>query len=86
MPVAGGRATNSPERGRRYPHQPERGNRILLFVRRAHQTRPGVPAPYVFLGPVSLVSATGERPIAITWRLATPMPRAFFPQVKVVDS
>jgi len=74
------------ERGQRYLRQQERGNRILLFVRRDKQSRPGITAPYVFLGPVTLVDAVGERPIAITWRLATPMPRAFFQQVKVVAS
>ena len=30
--------------------------------------------PYVFLGPVRYVSHKGNRPMAITWELATPLP------------
>jgi hypothetical protein len=35
-------------------------------------------APYTFLGPASYVSHTGERPIAITWKLRHPVPTEFF--------
>lgn len=35
-------------------------------------------SPYLFLGPASYVTHTGDRPIAVTWKLATPMPTDFF--------
>ena len=50
---------------------------ILLFVRDTHQDPFGT-APYQFLGPASHVEHQGERPIAITWKLAQPMPADFF--------
>jgi len=50
---------------------------ILLFVRDTHQDPFGT-APYQFLGPATYVSHQGERPIAITWKLAHPMPVDFF--------
>jgi hypothetical protein len=37
-----------------------------------------IAAPYLCLGPASLVDARGNRPISITWRLAVPMPQTFF--------
>lgn len=58
--------------GRRYIESPSNGWSFYLFVR----TDP--EAPYAFLGPVSFRSATGDRPIGVTWELATPMPGALF--------
>jgi hypothetical protein len=55
--------------GKRYV---ERGSRVLLFVR-SERTE-----PYLFVGPVELVSAEGNRPIAITWALRTPLPEEVF--------
>ncbi len=34
--------------------------------------------PYVFLGPATYVEHRGERPVAFTWRLTTPMPEELF--------
>ena len=34
--------------------------------------------PIAFLGPVTYESHTGDRPIAITWRLANPMPAVLY--------
>jgi hypothetical protein len=34
--------------------------------------------PFTFLGPVSYVEHRGERPVAFTWRLASPMPEELF--------
>ena len=50
---------------------------VLLFVREQANDDFGT-APYLFLGPASYVKHEGERPIAITWRLDTSMPAAFF--------
>jgi hypothetical protein len=55
--------------GRRYV---ERSSRVLLFVR-SERTE-----PYLFVGRADLVSAEGDRPIAITWALRTPLPEDVF--------
>lgn len=49
---------------------------VLLFVRETQQGEFGT-SPYLFLGPVHYVSHTGNRPIAITWRLDHAMPTDF---------
>ena len=38
---------------------------------------------YVFLGPARYVSHQGERPMAITWRLAHPIPVAFLEETRL---
>ena len=50
---------------------------VLLFVRHEQKDEFGT-SPYLFLGPMQYVSHTGDRPIAITWRLETPMPTNLF--------
>lgn len=50
---------------------------VLLFVREEKKDEFGT-SPYMFLGPATYVSHEGERPIAITWRLTTPMPADVF--------
>jgi superfamily II DNA or RNA helicase/HKD family nuclease len=50
---------------------------VLLFVRHEQKDDFGT-SPYLFLGPATYVNHTGDRPIAITWRLKTPMPTDFF--------
>ncbi|MCV0402854.1 MAG: DUF3427 domain-containing protein [Chloroflexi bacterium] len=50
---------------------------VLIFVRQKQTDEFGT-APYLFLGPASYVTHTGDRPIAITWRLQHPMPSDFF--------
>ena len=54
--------------GRRYVDSPANGWSFFLFVR----TQP--KAPFAFLGPVTYEGHTGDRPIAITWRLTHPLP------------
>jgi superfamily II DNA or RNA helicase len=58
--------------GRRYLDSPGNGWRFHLFVRSHTDAR------YAYLGPAELVSHEGSRPIAITWRLTTPMPASLF--------
>ncbi len=65
--------SSSSPTGQRYIHHRERGSHILLFVREAKTNALGT-SPYVFLGPAYYVSHEGEKPMAITWRLHTPMP------------
>ena len=68
--------------GQRYRNPPP-GWRILLFVREAKKDARGLTMPYLFLGPVRCVSATGERPIQIVWELEREMPAAWFNAVKI---
>ncbi|GEE00867.1 helicase [Gordonia spumicola] len=55
---------------------------ILVFIRHTTSNELG-PNPYTFLGPASLVSHEGERPISITWKLHREMPAEFFNEAKV---
>ncbi len=64
--------------GQRYLNHGARGTHVLLFSRPEKVTDFGSGAPYLFLGTAQYVSHRGERPIAVTWRLDTPMPAAEF--------
>lgn len=54
-----------------------RGTSTLLFVRNAPTDELGTE-PYLCLGTADFVSATGERPIQIVWKLDRPMPADWF--------
>jgi len=58
---------------------------VLLFVRQQKVDEFGTAA-YLFLGPATLVSHHGDRPIAITWRLEHAMPSDVFAAGSVVAS
>lgn len=77
------RTTISSPTGQRYLNGT---SNILLFVRETAVDEYGTGAPYLFLGPATYVQHEGERPIAITWKLDTPMPIDFFTTTKVVAS
>jgi superfamily II DNA or RNA helicase/HKD family nuclease len=70
--------------GQRYLNHREQGSHVLLFTRPQKVTDFGSGAPYLFLGEADFVEHRGERPIAITWRLRTPMPVADFAAASVV--
>lgn len=55
-----------------------------MFARDAKTTDFGTGAPYLLLGAADYVSHRGEKPMAITWRLRTPMPVSTFETAKVV--
>ncbi len=57
----------------RYINHADRGSSILLFARPTKADR-----AFTFLGPARYVRHENERPLAIVWRLETPMPEAFF--------
>jgi hypothetical protein len=63
---------------RRYEDHARLEHTIALFVRDRRALENAVVSPYVFLGPAQFVSSTGDRPVAFTWRLETPMPEALF--------
>ena len=62
---------------------PHRASTVLLFVRQEPKDDLGT-SPYLFLGPATYVSHTGERPIAITWKLEHPMPVEFLQQASAI--
>jgi hypothetical protein len=71
---------------RQAPHQPtvqryinhvQQGTNVLLFVREQRRDALGT-TPFHFLGPSTYVSHEGERPVAFTWRIQTPMPEELF--------
>ena len=70
--------------GQRYLNHRRQGSHVLLFARPEKVTELGSGAPYLFLGEADYVEHRGERPIAITWRLRSPMPAGVFEAAKVV--
>ncbi|GAA1558437.1 DEAD/DEAH box helicase [Kribbella lupini] len=71
------------ETGQRYLHHRERKSNILIFARTRNEDELGT-SPYLFLGPATYASHTGDRPIAITWKLHHPMPTDMFQAASVV--
>jgi superfamily II DNA or RNA helicase len=59
--------------GRRYRTHAAMGQSILLFARARADDR-----AFWFLGPATYVTHEGERPMAVTWRLHTPLPGDLF--------
>ena len=57
------------ETGRRYRRHVEEGSSVMLFARERANDR-----AFWFLGPAAYVRHEGEQPMAITWRLAVPLP------------
>lgn len=57
----------------------------LLFVRETKKDERGETRPYVFLGPLDLVSWAGERPMDIEWRLSHPMPERVYRVARVAS-
>ena len=50
---------------------------VLMFGRHEQKDEFGT-SPYLFLGPATYSSHSGDRPIAITWRLQHPLPTDFY--------
>lgn len=61
--------------GQRYIHHAARGSTVHLFVRetKVRDGDLGAP-PYLYAGPMTYVSHTGDRPMRIIWRLTHPLP------------
>jgi superfamily II DNA or RNA helicase/HKD family nuclease len=59
--------------GRRYQEHAAMGRSILLFARTRADER-----AFWFLGPATYVSHEGEKPMAVTWKLHTPLPGDLF--------
>jgi len=67
-----GTSTNSPT-GKRYCNHMAEGTSVMLFARQNAEER-----AFWFLGPATYVSHESERPMAITWKLETPLPGDLF--------
>lgn len=70
--------------GQRYIHHQDMGTSVHLFVRetKVADGTLGTP-PYLYAGPMSFVSHTGERPMRILWRLHHALPADVFAAAKV---
>ncbi|MEU5244756.1 DUF3427 domain-containing protein [Streptomyces asoensis] len=60
--------------GLRYQHHAANGSHVLLFVRRYKTTDIGTAQPWMLLGPANYEGHTGNKPMAITWRLQHKIP------------
>jgi superfamily II DNA or RNA helicase/HKD family nuclease len=67
------RAASEP--GQRYQHHVEMGTSIMMFARLRADDR-----AFWFLGPATYVKHESELPMAVTWRLAYPLPGDLFAQ------
>jgi len=75
--------TQATATGQNYLHFRDRGYTILFFARREKRVE-GETAPFIFLGSAAnLVSAEGNRPIAMVWDLEHPVPAELFEVVRV---
>jgi hypothetical protein len=61
--------------GQRYIQHAERGSTVHLFVRETKVADGRLSAPpYLYAGPMTYVSHTGDRPMRILWQLRHPLP------------
>jgi hypothetical protein len=75
--------TEASPTGQRYINHRRDGSSVLLFVREYRTSRYGTTMPYMALGPATYVTHEGSRPMAITWRLHSPMPAELFEDARV---
>jgi hypothetical protein len=70
--------------GQRYIHHREMGTSVHLFVRES-KTADGTlgTPPYLYAGPMSYLSHTGERPMRIIWQMEHALPADIFQAAKV---
>jgi len=61
-------------KGQSYVQQKNTGKTIILFVREKNHDDFGRTMGFVNLGPVSLYSHQGEKPMNIVWKLKSPLP------------
>lgn len=69
--------------GQNYLHFEERGYTILFFARLTKRIEDKETAPFIFLGQAkALKGYQGNRPIAMTWELAHPIPAELFEEAR----
>jgi len=70
--------------GQRYIHQRARGTSVHLFFRDSKEADGDLGAPaYLYAGPASYVSHTGDRPMRIIWKLDHELPADVFHSARV---
>ncbi|WP_212845853.1 DUF3427 domain-containing protein [Catellatospora sp. IY07-71] len=69
--------------GLRYQSHVRNGSHVLLFTREAKSTDANHPKPYVFHDTATYVEHRRDKPMAVTWRLAEPMPEELFRRAAV---
>ena len=73
--------------GQRYVHHRERGSSIHLFFREFKEADGDLGAPaYLYAGPATYVSHTGERPMRIIWKLEHELPADIFHDARVATA
>ncbi|WDF34813.1 DUF3427 domain-containing protein [Arthrobacter agilis] len=70
--------------GRRYLDRKSHDSHVLIFTRPTAEDETGLTVPYTCLGAVDYVQHSGEKPIAITWKLQRPMPADVFAEAAAV--
>jgi superfamily II DNA or RNA helicase/HKD family nuclease len=71
--------------GQRYIQHAERGSTVHLFVRETKVADGSLGAPpYLYAGPMTFVSHTGDRPMRILWQLRHPLPADVFSAARVI--
>ena len=70
--------------GERYVHHVERGSTVHLFFRETKEADGDLGAPpYLYAGPATYVSHTGDRPMRILWKLEHELPADIFHSARV---
>jgi superfamily II DNA or RNA helicase/HKD family nuclease len=70
--------------GERYVHHQERGSTVHLFFRETKEADGDLGAPpYLYAGPATYVSHTGDRPMRIIWKLHHDLPADIFHAARV---
>ena len=70
--------------GQRYIHHRDLGSSVHLFVRESKEADGDLGAPaYLYAGPASYVSHSGERPMRIIWKLDHELPADVFHAARV---
>jgi len=62
------------------------GITVHLFVRARAKTREGKGESFLYCGPAEFESWTGDKPITVIWKLATPIPEAIRNELSVPDA
>jgi len=68
------RTTQASETGKAIAEHKARGIAVHLFVRARGKTPSGQGAPFYYCGPIDFISWSGDKPITVRWRLASPVP------------
>jgi hypothetical protein len=73
--------------GQRYVNHRERGSSVHLFFRESKVAEGDLGAPaYLYAGPATYVSHTGERPMRIIWKLDYELPADIFHDARVATA